>query len=779
MKYKIFIFIILFQAFNVFSQQMTQTIRGVVMDEISKTPAPFASVALMNTDPFIGTTTDSAGNFKLSQVPVGRYDMRVSFVGYETTFIRELLVTASKEVFVNIYIREIATTMGEVIVKSKENKQEALNPMATVSARMLSVEEASRYAGGFDDPARLASSFAGVASNVSNNGIIIRGNAPRSLQWKLEGVEIPNPNHFAELNAFGGGGLTALSSHMLANSDFFTGAFPAEYSNALSGVFDIFMRNGNHNKHEHTFQLGAIGIDASSEGPLKKGSKASYLFNYRYSTLSLLTPFLPEEAAGTKYQDLSFKFNFPTSKAGVFSFWGIGLIDRSGTKAERDSTQWEYLQQRDDGVAKQFMGASGVSHQYLLSKTARVNTSFAATLSGLDWENKRLNNQLELMPQNNIQSYNYTYVFASSINKKFSNRHHHKSGIVITGMQYDLLVEDAMFTGNPIQTIVNEKGFSTLASAYTSSAINLNSRLLMNIGLNGQLFTLNNNYTIEPRVGFKYQINSKQSLGFGYGLHSRLEKLNFYFTKVPASHLEYPNKNLDFSKAHHIVLNYDIRISDNKLLRIEPYYQSLFNIPVIPDSSFSFINLQNQWFLNRQLTNQGKGRNYGLDITFEKYLSKGFYYLLTGSIFNSEYLGGDGIWRNTLYNRNYIINALTGKEWNLGKENQNILAVNVRLTYQGGDRYSPVDIESTHLYQRIIYNETQAFSEQTPAFLLAHFTASYKKNKKKSSREVAIKIINATMYSEFFGYKYNLVNKTIDAHRDMIFIPNLSYKIEF
>lgn len=779
MKFNFILLLILFQTITVYAQQLTQTIRGVILDEISKTPVPYATVALLNTDPLIGTTTDTSGNFILRNVPVGRYDLRVSYVGYETKIIREIMVTSSKEVFVSIYVRENATTIGEVIVKSRENKQQALNPMATVSARMLSVEEASRYAGGFDDPARLASSFAGVASNVANNGIIIRGNAPRSLQWKMEGVEIPNPNHFAELNAFGGGGLTALSSHMLANSDFFTGAFPAEYSNALSGVFDIFMRTGNNNKHEHTFQIGAIGIDASSEGPLKKGSKSSYLFNYRYSTLSLVTPFLPEEAAGTRYQDLSFKFNFPTKKAGVFSFWGIGLIDRSGNIAERDSTKWEYLQHREDGEAKQFMGASGLSHQYLLNKTTRINTTLATTLSGLNWTNNRLNNQLELMPQNNIQNINNTYVLSSYLNKKFSSRHNNKTGLVITGMQYDLLIQDAVLTGNPIQTLVDEKGFSTLISAYTASTVNLSNRLLMNIGLNSQVFTLNQNYTIEPRLGLKYQLNNKQSLGFGYGLHSRLEKLNFYFTKVPLYPEEFPNKNLDFSKAHHYVLNYDIKLSENKLLRIEPYYQYLFNIPVIPDSSFSFINLQNQWFFNRQLINEGLGRNYGIDITFEKYLSKGYYYLITGSVFNSEYMGGDGVWRNTLYNRNYLINTLVGKEWSLGKQSQNILSLNLRLTYQGGDRYSPVDIESSHFSKRIIYNESQAFSEQTAPSFLAHFTASYKKNKKKSSREVALKVINATMYSEFFGFRYNHLHNTIDVHREMIFIPNLSYKIEF
>ncbi|MBW3544869.1 MAG: carboxypeptidase-like regulatory domain-containing protein, partial [Bacteroidetes bacterium] len=289
------------------AQTPAQTVRGKVVDEVSKAPIAFATVVLLNTDPLLGTTTDAEGNFRLAQVPVGRFDLRVSFTGYEAAILRELVVSSAKELNLSIRLKESVTTLNEVVVSGQVNKEEPLNTQATVSARMLSVEEASRYAGGFDDPARLASSFAGVSSNVVNNGIVVRGNAPKSLQWKLEGIEIPNPNHFADLSAFGGGGLTALSSQMLANSDFFTGAFPAEYSNALSGVFDIFMRSGNNERAEHTLQLGLIGIDASSEGPFKKGGQASYLFNYRYSTLALVAPLLPEEAQGTRYQDLSYK----------------------------------------------------------------------------------------------------------------------------------------------------------------------------------------------------------------------------------------------------------------------------------------------------------------------------------------------------------------------------------------------------------------------------------------------------------------------------------------
>ncbi len=327
--------------------------------------------------------------------------------GYESTVINELQVTAGNEVFLNISLSENVNTLDEIVVKQIINKEKALNPLASVSARMLSVEVANRYAGGFDDPDGLVTSFAGVASNVSNNANVVRGNNPQSSQWKMEGVEIQNPNHFADLSSFGGGGLTALSRQLLTNSDFFSRSMPAEYRNALSGVFDIFMRNGNNQKTEYTFQLGLTGIDISSEGPFKKDKRASFLFNYRYSTLALLEPLMPENAGGTTYQDLSFKLNFPTKKVGTFTLWGIGLIDRSGSEVKTNPADWKYITDIENLVAKQYMGAVGMSHKIILNNKQFVKSTLATTINGLNYTTERLNANSVLVPKNAIENKNY------------------------------------------------------------------------------------------------------------------------------------------------------------------------------------------------------------------------------------------------------------------------------------------------------------------------------------------------------------------------------------
>ena len=771
MQKKLFIFII-FTLPILLSAQTTQTVRGVVQDIASETPLEYATVVVLNTNPIKGVTSDSLGQFVISGVPIGRHDIQASFIGYEPVILKDILVTSSKEVFLDIQLKENLNLLGEIVVLPRINKAEPLNNMSIAGGRMLSVEEASRYAGGFDDPARLASSFAGVSSSIGNNGIVVRGNSPKFLQWRMEDVEIPNPNHFAEVTTFGGGGLTALSSHVLGNSDFFTGAFPAEYSNALSGVFDIYLRRGNNQKRENTVQVGVIGIDVASEGPLKKEGKSSYIFNYRYSTLGLITSLLPENADGTNYQDLSFKLNFPTQKAGVFSVWGIGLIDRSGQTAKTNKADWEYMQDRETQDVKQYMGAAGGEHKINVGENAFIKTTLAATVSGLDLHTERMDENMQLLPYNVIKNTNWNFILASSFNKKFSAKHTNKTGIRLTGLKYDMLLKDAGKT-QEVQTITDESGFSSLLSAYTNSSFALTDQWTLNIGFTSQLFTLNNCYTVEPRVGIKWQFLPNQSIGLAYGLHSRLEMLNYYFTKTKTG--EEVNKNLDFTRAHHLVLSYNLNIGDSYNLKIEPYVQKLYNVPVVADSSLSFINLQGDWFITDKLVNEGEGLNYGVDVTFEKYMSQGFYYMITASLFNAKYKGGDNVWYNSRYNRNYVLNALIGKEWMLGKNKQHILSANIRLTYQGGDRYSPINEFLSNMQKDVVYDENKAFSKQLSAAFIAHTSISYKINKRNKAHEFALKIINLTGYKDFYGHRYNFFTHRVDANNESIIIPNISY----
>jgi hypothetical protein len=360
------------------SPMLRQTLKGTILDYDTKQPLVGVTVFLLETSPPIGATTDNDGCFIIHGIPIGRCNIQFSCIGYETIIVNEILVTSGKESVVNAMMKESATNLEEVTIRSSQ-KGLATNSMASISARSFSVEEARRYAGGMDDPARLASSFAGITmSSVSDNALVIRGNSAKGILWKLEGVSIPNPNHFPDLAAAGGGFVTVFSSQMLANSDFYTGAFPTEYGNSLAGVFDIKFRNGNRDKKEYTFQAGLMGFDFSSEGPFIKGKNASYLFNYRYSTAGLVVRFVPSELPIPIYQDLSFKLNFPV-KNGNVALWGLGSIDRMEFKDYKmDSLKWETVGDRIGGDWKVNSAVSGLSYTWF----AGSNTYFKATLAG-------------------------------------------------------------------------------------------------------------------------------------------------------------------------------------------------------------------------------------------------------------------------------------------------------------------------------------------------------------------------------------------------------------
>ena len=756
------------------TEKPTQTVRGIVLDSKTNAPIEFATVRIMNVGS-LGSTTDSLGRFRIDNVPVGRCNIQTSYVGYNTNIFNEIPVTSSKEVYMEITLDENIHSLAEVVIQPEIKKDKPLNAMTITGGRMISMEEAGRFANGFDDPARLSSAFAGVAGDVGTNAVAIRGNSPQFTQWRLEGVEIPNPTHFADLTGLGGGFLSALSTQVIGNSDFYNGAFPSEYSNALSGIFDMQIRNGNNQKYEHTFQLGILGIDLASEGPISRKHGSSYIFNYRFSTTSLATG----NDMNLKYQDLSFKLNFPTRKAGTFSIWGIGLIDRYKPEAI-DRDEWETQGDRQSGNTAFDKAAGGLTHKYLINADTYIRSSLAATYSKDRTRADQMTEDDKLVHVGDIRNSKWDIVFNSYLNKKFNSNHINRTGITVTGLQYDL---DYKISPNfgldvPMEQISKGNGGSCVLSAYSSSVINLSNHLTTSLGITAQYFTLNKNWTVEPRAALKWSFNPKHALALAYGLHSRREKLDYYFVEQEANGKTESNRYLDFSKAHHFGLTYDWNINSYMHLKVEPYYQYLFRIPVEENSSFSIINHQS-FYLDRILKNRGSGVNYGIDITLEQYMKNGFYYMITASLFKSKYKAGDNIWRNTRLDKNYLLNILAGKEWMVGRNKQNVLSLNGRIFFQGGDRYTPVDEGKSMIEHDIKFDETRAYSKKFDPSINGDISFSYRINKKKISHEFSIKMLNVGMRTGMHFYQYNEKTHKIEKKDGSGLIPNISYKIYF
>jgi len=765
------------------AQELTQVIRGQIIDIESQTPLAFASIMVITTDSLLGSISDDNGYFRLEKVPIGRHDIKVAYMGYETQVIPELMVSTGKEMVLTIKMKEQISELKEVVVKAYTKKDKPLNSMATVSARTFSVEEARRYAGGWDDPGRLVASFAGITTDViRDNTIIIRGNSPKGLLWRLEGIEIPNPNHFANLTTFGGGGISALSALVVGNSDFFTGAFPAEYGNAVSGVFDIKLRSGNNEKREHAVQIGTIGLDISSEGPLGKDTRASYLFNYRYSTFGLVKSVFPEEIKDfiPVYQDLSFKVNIPTKKSGIFSIWGLASDDSDEFKAEQDSSLWEMVDDRMNGTLTQRIGGLGLNHRYIFQKNAYLNTSLAITGDYMKYEAGILGYDLNRYENEHIDVRNYKYTFTSVYNRKFSAKHANRTGFITDNLHYNTVLKHAPVYVQGLVGVADEKGASFFVQIFTQSKFSITKRFMVNAGLRGHYFDLNNELVIEPRLGLSYNIGKAQSVSLGYGKHSRLEPLSLYFVRVnDGSSISQPNKDLKVSKAHHLVFAYDISLIPNLRMKIEPYIQFLFDVSVIPDSNFSVLNMEADWYFNEELINTGTGRNMGVDVTLERFLKDGYYFLFTASVFDSKYKGDDGIERNTRFNTQYVFNLLYGKEWTVGKQNNKIIGVNARVNFFGGRRTTPVNDIESDLAQDVVYHYSQLYEDKEPDKFHVSATINYRINKKRHSSIWSLQMVNLLMAKENYGLYYNYQSEQVERWEFAVPVPNLSYKIEF
>ncbi len=775
----IIILILLFNIKISFSQTVVQSVRGLVFDNETQNPLMGATVVITGTKPLLGASTDLTGSYKISNVPLGRYNIQISYIGYDPAIVSEILVTSGKEVVINTGLKQSVNQMNEVTVKAYSRKDIPLNAMASISARSFSVEETRRYAGGVDDPARMASAFAGITSgNLQDNAIVIRGNSPKGVSWRLEGVDIPNPNHFPGANMAGGGIVTVFSSQMLTNSDFYTGAFPAEYGNALAGVFDIKFRTGNSEKREHTVQFGVLGIDIASEGPIKTGSKVTYLFNYRYSTLGLLQPLLPAHSGLPVYQDLSFKLNFP-NKYGSLSVWGIGASDNMEKGQINDSSKWENENSRSGLDWKLSMGAAGITNKLFLGKQTYITTTVAAsgTLNRMDM--KRFDNNLVARPNWFLVDNSGKIIFSTYINHKFSKRNTLKTGINYRTLFYNL---DLNSTINNVpetfQNFVKEDGFSSFSEFYIQSKYDITENLSINTGINTNYFALNNDFSVNPRFSIKWRFVSKHSLSFGFGKHNQLEDLKIYLVnKNINGKTEYPNRELSLSQALHYVFGYDWQITNDLRLKVEPYYQYLYNIPGKPGSSYSLINFTQDWTFRDSLDNNSKGQNYGIDFTLERFLNEGYYFLITSSIFKSIYSGDDGIWRNTKFNKGFVANILFGKEFSL--RNNKLLGLNGRFSYIGGDRISPVLMAESIQNKTVYYDETKAFEIQTPATKYLDLTLTYRINKPGHSSVWALQIKNVLGAINYDGFAYYYKTGMIENRGYVVILPVLSYKIEF
>lgn len=743
-----------------------QTIRGIILDAGSQSPVSGAVVHIVNTHPAKSSISDENGEFIIASVPLGRYDISISFLGYKPAVIPGVLVKSGKEIVLEIKLEEMVEQLQEVLIKGGTPKEKPLNEMAQISARSFTVEETERYAGTWLDPARMASNFAGVmTAGDQRNDIIIRGNSPLGLLWRLEGIDIPNPNHFGTMGTTGGP-ISILNNNLLGNSDFFTSAFPAEYGNAISGVFDLNIRNGNNQKYEFVAQVGMNGFELGAEGPFSKNKKSSYLVNYRYSTLKIFDALGISfgVSAVPQYQDLSFRLNFPGAKAGKFTLFGVGgfsfieILDKN-----KKSSDWSFGRNMLNMRFGSGMGMAGLSHLFFFDQNSRIKTTFAVSYTRTNARADSAFTDREPVNSYGDNSFEVKY----SLNSKFTRKMNAGNNVSI-GLSIDYYkvsyCDSMLMPGYTYQLLTDTRGNAMLFQSFVQWQHKFSDRWIWYNGLHYQFFSLNSSQALEPRSSIKFIAGERHTFSMGLGLHSQVQPRIFYFlqTGLPDGSFSQTNLNLGFSKSNQFVAAYDFLINKNFRLKIETYYQYLHQIPVeLKQSSYSIINYGTEFYSERadSLINKGKGRNYGIEVTLEKFLAKNYYFLITASFFESLYTGSDYIERSTAFNGNYVFNFLTGYTIPLGRHNS--ISLDAKIVNAGGRHYIPVDLENSLLTGQKVLDLDQAYVPQYPAYFRLDGRMSFKLNRKKFNMELAFDVQNITGHKNILLETYDVSTHSI------------------
>ena len=760
-------------------QDFTQTVRGLVKDKFTQSPIPGATVVMHDSTAVRGAATGSDGYFELNEVPIGRQSFTIRFIGYKNAEISQVIVVSGKETFLLVELEEQYMQLDEVVVAATP-KGDALNELAYASSRSFSVEDTERYAGTNGDPARMASYFAGVmATGDARNDIIVRGNTPLGLLWRLEGAPIPNPNHFA-LMGTNGGAMSILNNNLLSNSDFMTGAFPAEYGNALSGVFDLNMRTGNNQKHQTMAQMGMGGLEAGLEGPFSKARKSSYLIHYRHAFLGLFEKIGISLPSGTpRYKDLSWKMNFPTQKAGTLSFWGLGGKSQIQTLGENSGFKFDdYMNAR----LASGMGASGLTHRMPVKKQSYLQTSLSISgyTSQISVDSAGIDGPASPFYASHFNEWRTT---ASTVFKtRLSENIRASTGA--NYVRYHVNYRDSVLIYPQYISLTDNNGQYGLAGAFGQLEWLVSEAFKMTAGLHGQYLVLNKSRSLEPRVAWQYDLNDKTTLHSGYGLHSMTQAGNVYFLRSETDSINHTgvesNRHLGFSKSHHFVAGLDHFFTNNLRLKTDIYYQYLFQIPVEErPSSYSTINFGGDFtnIIMDSLINEGTGRNLGMEFTLEKFYYHNSYYMFTASFFDSKYSGSDGILRNTLYNSNYVFNALGGYEFKI--KNTDRLSLNLNVVWAGGLRYLPIDLDKSIEKGQTVYDMDNPYHSRSKDFVKVNLKIIQRINREKFSIESGFEINNILNRKNFFMQSFNPATGSIQTDYQMGIMPGGMFRIYF
>jgi hypothetical protein len=759
------------------SQEKHQTISGVVYDQATNERLIGALVSLFDSTINKQVTTDADGRFSLENIPVGRIRLSCSYLAYKTLITPSFVLNSSRSPYLELEMEESSIEISTVVVAGKVDDGRTQNEMIYLNGRSFSAEETERYAGSIADPSRMAVSFAGVqASNDINNDIVIRGNSSVGVLWRLEGIDIPNPNHFSRRGS-SGGGISVFSVNMLRSSDFIYGAAPAEYGNAIAGVFDMKFRKGNQDRRESSFRAGLLGIDAVTEGPIKKG-KSSYLVNARYSTLGILNQFgvhIVDANTDNTFADIAYHVYLPSkNNKNIIQLWGLGgyssefhhpVPDQNDVKVFEDLVQTDF---------KTSMGATGVNYTRLIDKDRYLKIKLAFTSDKIihNKDTVDINYVLGYLSDEEYKSSRLTTGF--DYYEKFSPSLQMKLGASVSFQGFDFLFTE-LDRGKRFEETYLDHHFSLgsqrMGQAYIQLNCKLSDRFSLSSGLSALHQKLSNKYSINPQVSGAYQLNSKSQLAFSVGKYAQAIPFGSYFT-----HEE--NEDLDLMRSAQANLTYSTSIKSNYKINIELYYQRLSNIPMSSRNGLHY------WMLNElvgysrlSLNSDGLGKNYGVELSIEKFFSRGLFFYVSGSLYSSEYSLGDDQYYSSRYDGNFNSSLMVGKEFTV-RENS-IFQISFRNLYYGGQYYSPPNTETSQRINNYYIDNTSALTLKNKDYLRSDLRLSYRKNKNSSSWILALDIQNLFNIYNTRDEIWNIQTSSFENRSQVGLIPVISFQVDY
>ncbi|MGI8893349.1 MAG: TonB-dependent receptor domain-containing protein, partial [Bacteroidia bacterium] len=515
-----------------------------------------------------------------------------------------------------------------------------------------------------------------------------------------------------------------------------------------------------------------------------------------YSTLKLFESF--DINIGTSavpaYQDAAFKLNFRIKKGNI-SLFGIGGKSNIHIKVSEFTESQEdlYSDTDRDQYFETAMGIGGISYSHYFNSSTYGKLILAASGNqSLAYHELVYRNPETFVIDSLVPNLGYLfnedkYSAVYFINKKVNASHSFKTGIHFDNYQFSYHDSTLNLFTREFFTRLNFNGDASLIQPYFQWKYRID-RLTATAGLHTQYFTLNeNSKTIEPRFGLRYELNEKNALSFGAGLHSQMQPTYIYFnqTELSDGSVILHNKDLGFTRSAQIVLGWDYFLSRNIRIKTETYYQYLYDVPVeVEPSAFSVINQGTGFsrFFPDELVNEGTGTNYGLELTIEKFFSRKYFFLITGSLFDSKYKGSDGIERDTDFNSNYAANIMGGKEFRISK--RSVLSLGTKITYAGGRLYSPADPVASALANELITIDTLTNTLRFDDYFRVDLKISWKLNAEKVTHEIALDLVNIFNKRNVLGLSYtpdtfNPKAEPIRREYQLGFLPLFYYRIEF